>query len=58
MCAAYGLLPTVTDSSSVHHSEFANLLEPLLRRALDTLVKQGKAQVFEGSEGLEGVKFS
>ena len=35
--------------------EFYELPAPLLRRALDTLVKKGKAQVIKGEA--EGVKF-
>lgn len=41
--------------------DFYQLPSVLLRRALETLVKQGKAQIFEGTErgqGLEGVKFA
>lgn len=42
-------------------TDFYQLPPVLLRRALETLVKQGKAQIFEGTErgqGLEGVKFA
>ncbi|KAK4058195.1 hypothetical protein OIO90_000934 [Microbotryomycetes sp. JL221] len=43
----------------VHLQEFYQLPEPVLRRALDTLVKQGKAQVFKGvGEDGDGVKFA
>ncbi|GAA6022901.1 hypothetical protein JCM10207_006856 [Rhodosporidiobolus poonsookiae] len=42
----------------VHTTEFFQLPPPLLRKALDVLVKQGKAQVFKGiGEDGEGVKF-
>lgn len=37
--------------------EFYLLPLPLLRRALDILVKQGKASIFKGEDGMEGVKF-
>ncbi|CAO1634496.1 unnamed protein product [Sympodiomycopsis kandeliae] len=47
----------LTEGDAIQDQDFANLPAPMLRRALATLVKQGKAQVFEGSEGLEGVKF-
>ncbi|KAL2914646.1 hypothetical protein HK105_205785 [Polyrhizophydium stewartii] len=36
---------------------FHELPEPLLMRALDVLVKQGKAQIFNSSDGNAGVKF-
>lgn len=39
-------------------AEFYQLPEPLLRKALDILTKQGKAQVFKGvGEDGDGVKF-
>lgn len=44
--------------AAIFLSEFANLPVALLKRALDSLVRQGKAQVFEGTDGIEGVKFS
>ena len=37
-------------------TDFAGMPEALLRRALDVLVRAGKAQVFGGADG-EGVKF-
>ncbi|KAM0756251.1 DUF852 domain-containing protein [Meredithblackwellia eburnea MCA 4105] len=43
----------------VHTTEFYQLPEPFLRRALDVLVKSGKAQVFKGvGEDGDGVKFA
>ncbi|KAL8283766.1 hypothetical protein RQP46_005561 [Phenoliferia psychrophenolica] len=43
----------------VHTTEFFQLPEPFLRRALDVLVKGGKAQVFKGlGEDGDGVKFA
>lgn len=40
-------------------TEFYQLPEPVLRRALDVLVKAGKAQVFKGlGEDGDGVKFA
>ncbi|ORY72719.1 DUF852 domain-containing protein [Leucosporidium creatinivorum] len=42
----------------VHTTEFYQLSEPILRRALDVLIKAGKAQVFKGlGEDGDGVKF-
>ncbi|BGO96829.1 DUF852 domain-containing protein [Rhodotorula toruloides ATCC 204091] len=44
----------------VHTTEFYRLPIPILRKALDILIKQGKAQVLKGTgaeEGGEGVKF-
>lgn len=37
--------------------EFYKLPDTLLRRALDILIKAGKAQVFKGEDG-DGVKFA
>lgn len=39
------------------YTEFYQLPPSLLRRALDVLVKRGKAQVFKGEDVAEGVKF-
>ncbi|GAA6035356.1 hypothetical protein JCM8097_008830 [Rhodosporidiobolus ruineniae] len=42
----------------VHTTEFYQLPHPLLRKALDVLIKQGKAQVLKGmGEEGDGVKF-
>ncbi|GAA5877022.1 hypothetical protein JCM8547_007494 [Rhodosporidiobolus lusitaniae] len=42
----------------VHKTEFDKLPDPLLRKALDVLIKQGKAQVLKGlGEDGDGVKF-
>ncbi|GAA5985934.1 hypothetical protein JCM11641_004833 [Rhodosporidiobolus odoratus] len=42
----------------VHTTDFYQLSHPLLRKALDVLIKQGKAQVFKGvGEEGDGVKF-
>ncbi|TKA55469.1 hypothetical protein B0A53_02395 [Rhodotorula sp. CCFEE 5036] len=42
----------------VHTTEFYRMPTPLLRKALDILIKQGKAQVFKGvGEEGDGVKF-
>lgn len=39
-------------------TEFYQLPEPLLRKALDVLIRQGKAQVLKGlGEDGDGVKF-
>ncbi|PWN22540.1 ESCRT-II complex, vps25 subunit [Microstroma glucosiphilum] len=51
----------LTEGDLVEDQDFYQLPPVLLRRALETLVKQGKAQIFEGTErgqGLEGVKFA
>lgn len=38
--------------------EFRELPDPLLRRALDTLVKRGKAQILRGGDNDgDGVRF-
>jgi hypothetical protein len=56
------ILPVRPGSCCVHElmtfsgADFHLLPHTLLRRALDTLVKKGKAQVFKGEDG-EGVKF-
>ncbi|KAK4054787.1 hypothetical protein OIV83_000711 [Microbotryomycetes sp. JL201] len=43
----------------VHTQEFYQLPEAVLRKALDTLIKQGKAQVLRGiGEDGDGVKFA
>ncbi|KAM0793106.1 hypothetical protein ACM66B_000586 [Microbotryomycetes sp. NB124-2] len=43
----------------VHLQDFYQLPEAVLRKALDTLIKQGKAQVFKGvGEDGDGVKFA
>ncbi len=43
---------------SMRRTDFHLMPYTMLRRALDILVKQGKAQVFKGDdEGSEGVKF-
>ncbi|KAI5476368.1 hypothetical protein MNV49_007817 [Pseudohyphozyma bogoriensis] len=43
----------------VHTTDFYKLPEPILRKALDVLVKSGKAQVFKGvGEEGDGVKFA
>ncbi|KAK4688862.1 ESCRT-II complex subunit VPS25, partial [Tremellales sp. Uapishka_1] len=48
----------LTDGDLSHTTEFYQLPTPLLRRALDTLVKKGKAQIFKGEdEAGEGVRF-
>ncbi|GAA5831753.1 hypothetical protein JCM11251_003867 [Rhodosporidiobolus azoricus] len=42
----------------VHTTEFYQIPHPLLRKALDVLIKQGKAQVLKGlGEDGDGVKF-
>lgn len=39
-------------------AEFRELPEPVLRRALDTLVRRGKAQIIRGASGEgDGVRF-
>ncbi|KAI5451166.1 hypothetical protein NCC49_002042 [Naganishia albida] len=47
----------LTDGDMAHTTEFYQLPPSLLRRALDILVKRGKAQVFKGKDIAEGVKF-
>ncbi|WVR04781.1 hypothetical protein IAU60_001793 [Kwoniella sp. DSM 27419] len=48
----------VTDGDLSHTTEFYELPPPLLRKALDTLVKRGKAQLLEGKGEIgEGVRF-
>ncbi|KAJ9094683.1 hypothetical protein QFC21_005840 [Naganishia friedmannii] len=47
----------LTEGDMAHTTEFYQLPPSLLRRALDVLVKQGKAQVFKGEDVAEGVKF-
>ncbi|GAA5887469.1 hypothetical protein JCM5296_002583 [Sporobolomyces johnsonii] len=42
----------------VHTTEFYRMPEPILRKALDVLIRQGKAQVLKGlGEDGDGVKF-
>jgi hypothetical protein len=47
------------DPERLIETDFFELPIPLLRKALDTLIKKGKAQVFTGTEGEDGdgVKF-
>ncbi|WVQ79893.1 hypothetical protein IAT38_001993 [Cryptococcus sp. DSM 104549] len=48
----------ITDGDLSHTTEFRELPTPLLRRALETLVKRGRAQILEGKgEVGEGVRF-
>ncbi|KAJ9108064.1 hypothetical protein QFC20_003633 [Naganishia adeliensis] len=47
----------LTEGDMAHTTEFYQLPPSLLRRALDVLVKRGKAQVFKGEDVAEGVKF-
>ena len=53
------LLPSIQDvADPARFPEFHLLPESLLRRALDVLIKSGKAQVFRGQgEDGDGVKF-
>ncbi|OCF30405.1 ESCRT-II complex subunit VPS25 [Kwoniella heveanensis CBS 569] len=48
----------ITDGDLSHTTEFYELPTPLLRKALETLVKRGKAQLLEGKGEIgEGVRF-
>lgn len=48
----------LTQGDMAHTTDFHELPEPILRKALDVLAKQGKAQVFQGvGEQGDGVKF-
>lgn len=48
----------LTQGDMAHTTEFHELPEPILRKALDVLARQGKAQVFQGAgEDGDGVKF-
>ncbi|WWD21661.1 hypothetical protein CI109_106147 [Kwoniella shandongensis] len=48
----------ITDGDLSHTTEFYELPTPLLRKALESLVKRGKAQLLEGKgEVGEGVRF-
>ncbi|RXK39211.1 hypothetical protein M231_03568 [Tremella mesenterica] len=48
----------LTDGDLAHTTEFYQLPLPMLRRALDTLVRKGKAQLLQGEgETGEGVRF-
>jgi ESCRT-II complex subunit VPS25 len=46
----------ITDGDLSHTTEFRELPGPLLRRALDTLVRRGKAQILRDGDG-DGVRF-
>jgi len=54
--AASKLHPTRAPYATLLTAEFRNLPDPLLRRALDTLVKRAKAQILRDGEG-DGVRF-
>ncbi|RSH82569.1 uncharacterized protein EHS24_007551 [Apiotrichum porosum] len=48
----------ITDGDLSQTTEFRELPDPLLRRALDTLVKRGKAQILRGGDNDgDGVRF-
>ena len=50
--------PGPNSNRVLSHTEFYRMPTPLLRKALDILIKQGKAQVFKGvGEEGDGVKF-